>query len=54
MSEGNRSRSRLLPSLPGLLILLSRLALLAGGLQLARPGRSLLHRLARTVLAPHP
>ena len=41
MSEGNRSRSRLLPSLLGLLILLSGLALLAGGINLASLGGSL-------------
>ncbi len=48
MSEGNRSRSRLLPSLLGLLILLlgllillSGLALLAGGIKLASLGGSL-------------
>ncbi|EOW8433525.1 PQQ-binding-like beta-propeller repeat protein [Pseudomonas aeruginosa] len=51
MSEGNRSRSRLLPSLLGLLILLSGLALLAGGIKLASLGGSLYYLLAGIGLA---
>ncbi|EVT88970.1 hypothetical protein Z046_00465 [Pseudomonas aeruginosa VRFPA09] len=51
MSEGNHSRSRLLPSLLGLLILLSGLALLAGGIKLASLGGSLYYLLAGIGLA---